>query len=228
MNRRMPFAAICMGCAVAILVVTASSGPVRVWLAPEQIRTPSNGESSPAPPGSQSPAASDRIAVPSWVLTLLPILGLLLVVVVVIAVASVRAAPMFPHFGWRRLRSWLRLPMTPLPEVIERELNVDVEAALAALSEGDPRNAIIACWIQLERDTANVGLQRMVAETPAEYVERVVVASSVDPAPIKELAALYREARFSRHHLGDDHRTRALDALHRVASALKGKHKVST
>jgi hypothetical protein len=67
----------------------------------------------------------------------------------------------------------------------------------------------------------------MTAETPAEYVQRVVVAASIDPAPIRELAGLYREARFSLHKLGDQDRDRALDALHRVEASLRHKHKVS-
>jgi hypothetical protein len=38
--------------------------------------------------------------------------------------------------------------------VAERELAVDVEAARVALAAGSPRNAIVACWMQLERDAA--------------------------------------------------------------------------
>ena len=82
--------------------------------------------------------------------------------------------------------------------------------------------------MNLERDAGEAGLPRAAAETSAEYVERVVAASSVDPAPIRELAALYREARFSRHELGDDHRSRALAALDRVEAVLKPSLAVAT
>jgi hypothetical protein len=82
--------------------------------------------------------------------------------------------------------------------------------------------------MQLEHDAAAAGLPRDAAETSAEYVERVVAASSVDPAPIRELAALYREARFSRHELSDDHRTRALAALNRVEAVLRSSVVVFT
>ena len=37
----------------------------------------------------------------------------------------------------------------PLPDVDETVLNVDVDAALAVLAHGAPRNAIVACWMQL-------------------------------------------------------------------------------
>ena len=50
--------------------------------------------------------------------------------------------------------------VTALPEVPERELAVDVDAARVALAGGSPRNAIVACWMQLERDAAAAGLPR--------------------------------------------------------------------
>jgi hypothetical protein len=220
-------AGVSAGIAVLLLTVAASSDPSRIWITPTEIRTPASGGSDPVVIGPQNPIPSDRISLPSWITAVLPFIGVLMLGLVVIAFATVRVARPLPQFGWRRLRRWKWLPIVPLPEVIERELTIDVEAARAALATGSPRNAIVACWIQLERDAANVGLPRMTAETPAEYVQRVVVASSIDPAPIKELAALYREARFSLHKLRDQDRERALDALHRVESSLKRKHKVS-
>jgi len=164
---------------------------------------------------------------PSWLIALLPFLAGLFIVLVVIAVVSVRVAWPLPQFGWRRSRWRLRQPIDALPEVKERELTVNMDAALAALTAGTPRNAIVACWMQLESDASKVGLARMTAETPTEYVERVIGGSSIDPAPIKELAALYREARFSVHQLGDHDRSRAVSALHRVATTLNRQHEVA-
>jgi hypothetical protein len=130
-----------------------------------------------------------------------------------------------PRNPWVRLRRW-RLGdrsdsrFDVLPEVAGRELDIDLDAAKMALSGGAPRNAIVACWMQLEGGAAQLGLERLVAETSAEYTERVVASSSVDPVPIGELAALYREARFSGHALGDQHRSRALSALQHVERSL--------
>jgi len=115
------------------------------------------------------------------------------------------------------------LPDAPDRDVVE----VDLAAARAALAEGSPRNAIVACWMQLERDAAAAGLSRVSSETSAEYVARVVASSSVDAGPIGELAALYREARFSRHDVSDEHRARALASLERVAVALRASTRVS-
>jgi hypothetical protein len=171
---------------------------------------------------------TDRIELPKFVGTAMQLLaGLLTVLAVVMALAVVRLGH-WPQLRWRRPRDGLHRNMSSLPEVGERELTVDVDSARAALSDGTPRNAIVACWMQLESDAATAGLPRLAAETPAEYVERVVGASSVDPVPIGELAALYREARFSRHELGDDHRKRAFAALDRVAATLRRRAEVST
>jgi hypothetical protein len=50
---------------------------------------------------------------------------------------------------------------------------------------------------------------------------RVIAAASVDPGPISELAALYREARFSDHEMGDAHRRQAIAALERIDVSLR-------
>jgi len=218
-----------LAAAAGVLVVLATfSGPVRIWTTP-------TAEVHPAPV--ETIAVQDTIAPPTavfvevkgpsrWGGTLLQIVGVLLIV------ATVLAFPMIARFGRPRWRSLLREPrvgdVVALPEPAENELSVDVAAAQAALATGEPRDAIVACWMQLEHDAAAAGLARSEAETSAEYAERVVALSSVDPNPIGELAALYREARFSRHDLGDDHRSRAFTALDRVAAALRHGVKVPT
>lgn len=214
--------------ALAFLVLAASSGPVRLWVTPTQVESPAGGgEDPPVITVPQNPVSTNRIVWPSWLMALLPIVGVLLMVLVVLAVMGVRVARPLAHFSWRRQRRLRGREIVPLPEISERDLSVNVEAARLALLTGSPRNAIVACWMQLEQDAAKAGLARLVAETPAEYVERVIVSSSVDPAPINELAALYREARFSRHRLDDADRTRALGTLRRVEATLHDKHGMS-
>jgi hypothetical protein len=48
----------------------------------------------------------------------------------------------------------------------------------------------------------------------------VLARYTVDPEAITELAALYREARFSDHLLDESHRRTALDALDRLHHTL--------
>ena len=224
MDRRAMVATAAAGAAMVLLVVAASSGPVRLWTAPvTQERTSATTVAAalvrvPAP---------TRVAVPivrreTRGVSLPPVVGLLLAAFVVAAI--VRAAR-----GWRGLRLGRGRqrrrtdPIDVLPDVPAATggLDVDLEAARTVLAQGTPRNAIVACWMRLERDAGAAGLVRATAETSAEFVERVVATASVDPVPIGELAALYREARFSRHDLDDDHRVRALAALDRVALALR-------
>ena len=91
---------------------------------------------------------------------------------------------------------------------------------LEALERGAPRNAIVAAWVSLEGAAGAAGLPRHPAETSTEYVTRVLRVWDVDPRALAELAALYREARFSTHPLTEAHRRRAIMALATIRSDL--------
>ena len=229
MDRRL-VAGAATGVAMVLLVLAASSGPVRLWVTPPADVGPSSiGTAGPfvtvAPPDSVPPDGGGK---DNWDDVFLQLLSVLLTALFVTVAVWIVRTGVWPRLARSGVRERSVRQVTALPEVPERELAVDVDAARVALAGGSPRNAIVACWMQLERDAAAAGLPRDAAETSAEYVERVVAASSVDPAPIRELAALYREARFSRHELSDDHRTRALAALNRVEAVLRSSVVVLT
>lgn len=97
---------------------------------------------------------------------------------------------------------------------------LETDTAKLVLHEGEPRNAIVACWMQLEAEAAWAGIPRLEHETSTEYVQRVVSTASVDAGPIGELAQLFREARFSDHEIDETHRVQAIAALERVERAL--------
>jgi hypothetical protein len=222
MDRRL-VAGAATGVAMVLLVLAASSGPVRLWVTPPgEVRPSTVGTPVPvttvAPPDSVPP---DRGGAHDWIDVFFQLIGVLVIVLAVTVAVWIVRTGKWPRLRRSGVRERSVRQVTALPEVPEREMAVDVAAARVALAGGSPRNAIVACWMQLERDAAAAGLPRDAAETSAEYVERVVAASSVDPAPIRELAALYREARFSRHELRDDHRVRALAALNRVEAVLR-------
>lgn len=99
-----------------------------------------------------------------------------------------------------------------LPEVAD-QMARDADAQRAALTGGTPRNAIVACWLQLEDSVSKAGLPRDPAETSAEFTERVLTSYAVDDIAITALASLYREARFSEHTMGEDSRQAAVDWL---------------
>lgn len=88
-------------------------------------------------------------------------------------------------------------------------------------TEGDPRNAVVACWVALEDGVARAGLERSPAETSLDLATRVLARWQVDPEATATLAGLYREARFSRHPVTEQERDRAVSALQRINTGLR-------
>lgn len=112
-------------------------------------------------------------------------------------------------------------PRVLLPEVPEELAGSDAQDRRAALlTGGSPRNAIVACWIDLEAATAAAGLARYDSETAAEYVARVLLAWDVDADALRQLSERFREARFSSHPVGETQRSAARAALQRVHADL--------
>jgi hypothetical protein len=96
---------------------------------------------------------------------------------------------------------------------VPAELLEAARERLRDLETGEPRNAIVAAWLDLEGSAAATGLPRQPAETSTEYTARVIAVWAVDREHLADLAALYREARFSVHPLGEQHRSRAIGDL---------------
>ncbi len=112
------------------------------------------------------------------------------------------------------------------PVVIDDELDTLVDATAeparaATLAQGDPRNAVVACWVVLEDGVARAGLERSPAETSVDLARRVLGTWQVDAAAVTELSELYREARFSRHPVTEPQRARAVAALERIHADLR-------
>jgi hypothetical protein len=84
---------------------------------------------------------------------------------------------------------------------------------LVALTEGEPRNAIVRCWAELEDAVERTGLARDPALTSEEFASDVLQRFAVGRTEIETLGALYREARFSEHVMGEVHRDAAIRAL---------------
>ena len=138
-------------------------------------------------------------------------LALLLAVVVVLAIRVIR----------RRRRA---APPESARTAPGRALLTDRRAAhqTRMLREGSPREAIIAAWLDLERLVAAAGVPRRPSETSSELVVRVLDDREVPAAALTDLAALFREARFSTHEPTEALRERAagdLDAVHAALGA---------
>jgi hypothetical protein len=125
------------------------------------------------------------------------------------------------HRRWRPPPKPVEVDFDVLPDRVGDALRDDAPTQLAAVAEGDPRNGIVACWLRLEEVVAAAGHPRRRSETSSELVVRVLHSLDLDPRAIGTLAALYREARFSEHHLGEDARTTAESALRTLHEDLR-------
>lgn len=97
------------------------------------------------------------------------------------------------------------------------------EVRYRALTQGDPRNAVVACWVALEDAVYRSGLDPDPSRTASELTGKVLTRWEVDPTAIRALSAAYREARFSRHPVTEDQRRAAVDALERIHHDLRRK-----
>lgn len=110
---------------------------------------------------------------------------------------------------------------------IEREDALDtlVEATASPSTwqhaQGDPRNAVVACWVALEDGVSRAGLERSPAETSVDLATRVLTRWQVDPTAVAALAELYREARFSRHPVTEQQRDQAVAILDQINGDLR-------
>lgn len=222
-ERRGAIVAILLGVVVLTLfALVATAGPVQYAQRPPDFAT----DVDPPPPAEVEPervdvenetAMPDEFDMPAWVST-----GIRLVVIacclVAVAVVLRHLWRTRPTLRWRRRP---RLPeFEPLPD-IAATVAADAEHQRAALRSGTPRNAIVECWMRLERAVDDAGFRRRPADTSTELVERVLAESLVDQQALTDLAALYREARFSDHELGEERRDAAIAALDAVHTGLR-------
>lgn len=103
-----------------------------------------------------------------------------------------------------------------LPDVLVAGLR-DSEAQL---DRGTSAEAVINAWLVLERTAITVGIDDDASRTPSELVTAVLQEYDVDEAAIERLAALYREARFSVHEIGEGQREAARGAVRQVREDL--------
>lgn len=141
-----------------------------------------------------------------------PVLWVALVLVAAAAVPIVREA---------RRRKARRTPLDREPPALADELSDEISLALDDLrSENDIRRAVIAAYARMEKVLARSGLRRRASETALEFLRRVLADLRVSAPAAQALTALFEEAKFSSHRLGESARTRAIDALETIRSDL--------
>jgi Domain of unknown function (DUF4129) len=88
-------------------------------------------------------------------------------------------------------------------------------------AESDPRRAVIAAYARLERVLAAHGAARRRAETPDEYLARVLGELAVDAGAVRRLTDLFSWAKFSQHAVDLAMKGEAIDALEHVRDGLR-------
>jgi hypothetical protein len=179
--------------------------------------------SQPLRPAVTTPESKGHSAFDDFLLVLLYV-GLGILVLGVLAVVG--------YLIWLWLRSldrtkprllvWRDRPEIPAQRGDEVEMLAAVEAGLAELSDtdADPRRAVIACWVRLERAAAAAGTPRAPGDSPTDLVARLLGAHQVSRPVLSALARVYREARFTTHPIDQRMRQTAVDALSQVRAEL--------
>ena len=102
----------------------------------------------------------------------------------------------------------------------EPGLTTALDEGTRSIGEGSPRNAIVATWVRLEQAVEGERFPHRPEETPSELVERALSSYLLDGDAIHRLVALYREARFSKHPVTEEHRREASECLRRLLATI--------
>ncbi|MGN2641966.1 DUF4129 domain-containing protein [Nocardia takedensis] len=111
------------------------------------------------------------------------------------------------------------------PAVVD-SLVIAAEMGLAAMNAPgqEPRAAIIACYVAMERGLAfDRAAAPLISDTPTEVLARAFEHGALHDASARELVALFEEARFSPHAMLEWQRLRAEQLLRVVLADLQSK-----
>jgi hypothetical protein len=221
MRGRLVPASIVAGVLLAVAIVAAVNGPVRIgdpmidlsFLESNlEFEEPGDeGDLDPPPPGRDE--ASDQSNS-----LLSRILGLVFTILLYGALAFVL---------WKVVKALLRVrPNLAAPDqdaVVIDTLRqaADQEAELlASIQPGVARDGVVACWVRLERAAATAGNPRAAQQTPTEFTASLLTSFEADENAVGTLLALYHRARFSSAPVPAAAAAEASAALRRISATL--------
>ncbi|HZE40722.1 MAG TPA: DUF4129 domain-containing protein [Stackebrandtia sp.] len=184
-----------------------------------QHNTPAAGSSSTRGTSSASSVSANapHFSLPPWVGALISILADVIAVALAIAVVGFVAYRLFVVRPAAREAPVTRRASQPSAGEMR-------EALLAGLSDidagGDPRRAVIACWLRLERAAAEAGAARLESETPSDLVVRLLTSFEVSDRALEALTSAYHRARYAPDAVGASEVERARSALTEVDAQL--------
>lgn len=115
------------------------------------------------------------------------------------------------------------------PPTVSTQVDAPQDAAAEILDEGlggllaerEPRRAVIAAYVAMERAMARQGKPRRAHEAPTEYLARVLGVAPSRAADLDQLVGLYELARFSEHAVTASMRDAAIDAVRGLRAELQ-------
>lgn len=216
--RWLPLAAIVVLLGAAMLASAFGNPSIDVITPPPPATQPAQDDTAGPDPTATAPLATPTQdpptqQLPGWLAVLITVLCTGFVV----AIAATMLWIMFRDRFLGRGEA-VKAPRPGIaPTLVETRLRVQaaVDEGLAELDEddADPRRVIINCWVRLERAGAAAGTTRLGAETPAEFVARLLAGHQVSVDVLEDFAAVYREARYASHAVDATMRDQARAAL---------------
>lgn len=186
--------------------------------------TPTQTTSAPAGESQEEQAERDDVPddPPLWA-------GVLLAALYLVTL-SMMAFVLFVALRWLLAKFRNReAPAEPEEEValealdairLRRELRDVAGEQRAALLAGEPRNAVVRCWLVFETTVERLGHGRRPWQTATELTLDVVATTGADREALSDLSELYRRARFSSEPVSETDRAAAIEALDRVHASL--------
>lgn len=215
-----------------LVIVAAILAWILVVALLAQLRLPQlGGGVAPAPPSTSPPGS--RLPGGESVPRLPPpqpgdgdVVFWYLVIAMAVLLAVVLAGTVVLRIRGRRAPSPVPLvaagaePAVPGPG----SLALAAERGLAEVGDlsREPREAIIACYVAMERALADApGAAPQESDTPSEVLARAVEHEAIHAGSATELVMLFAEARFSTHVMNEGHRETAERALRLVLDELR-------
>lgn len=212
---RRPVAVLGAAAATAVVSLVVAGGGSFTLLGPSHRAADPVQSTSTGSTPHFAPLRPGAAWLPAAGIALVAVLAAVLVMLVVFHLAGRRERE--PRWEWPDPVSDLPPDWgTPEPAAMLAE----VQRRLAALDDGSPGEAIVACWVTLRDDATRHGVPPEAAETSREYAHRALGTFALDPRALETLAALYREARFSEHEMTEADRARARGALQALLAGL--------
>lgn len=209
----------------ALVLAGAGGGPVDLgtprWSAVPQSAAEGFGDlgelEPPKDPGEAPPPVQEPG--PPWALIVLLVLGA--------AAAALMIRSLRP--GQRDLAAEPEAP--PAQRKVESDTVPPALAALrraartgslrlAGAAPGQARDAVVACWLELETAADAGGSRRHAAQTPTEFTTALLARHDADAGATDRLLRLYHRARFGSAPVDDAAAAEAAESLRRIAATL--------